>query len=138
MNLEQISDNIKFLREQHNWTQKDLAQKLSTSRSVIAKWENYVVIPDVSSLIELSTIFNVTMDRLVGHQSLSEDLLKEFKQIYGSDNRSFDAEAMEIVEYAMQHPDYKTQINRLKQLPLKKQKSLHFLFSNLIQEYEQL
>lgn len=138
MDLELISYNIKFFREQHEWTQKDLAQKLSTSRSVIAKWENNAVIPDVSSLVDLSSIFNVTIDRLIGHHSLSEDLLKEFKQVYASDSRSFDAEAMEIVEYAMQHPNYKMQINRLKQLSLKKQKSLHSLFDHLIQEYEQL
>lgn len=138
MNLEQISYNIKFLREQHDWTQKELAQRLSTSRSVIAKWENHNVIPDVSSLIQLSAVFDVTIDHLVGNQSLSKDLLKEFKQVYSSDTRSFDAEAMEIVEYAMQHPDIKTQIYRIKQLPLKKQKSLHLLFDDLIQEYERI
>ncbi|MEN1970202.1 helix-turn-helix transcriptional regulator [Lentibacillus sp. N15] len=138
MNLEQISYNIKFLREQHEWTQRDLAEKLSTSRSVIAKWENNVVIPDVSSLIELSTVFDITIDHLVGNQSLREDLLKEFKRIYSSDTKPFDVEAMEIVEYVMQHPELKNHLYQLKKLPLKKQKSIQLLMGNLIQEYERL
>ncbi|MEW9676981.1 helix-turn-helix transcriptional regulator [Lentibacillus sp. L22] len=138
MNLEQISYNIKFLRKQHKWTQNDLAKRLSTSRSVIAKWENNVVIPDVSSLIELSMVFDVSIDQLVGNYSVREDLLRDFKRVYSSDAESFDVEAMEIVEYIMQHPEFKTNIHRLKGLPLKKQQSIQRLFGNLIQECEQL
>ncbi|GGB57683.1 helix-turn-helix domain-containing protein [Virgibacillus dakarensis] len=138
MSLEQISYNIKFLREQHEWTQKDLAEKLSTSRSVIAKWENNVVTPDVSSLIELSEVFDVTIDHIVGNRSLREDLLKDFKRVYSSKEKPFDVEVMEIVEYLMKHPELKEQIHRLKKLPLRKQKSLHLLFANMIEEFERL
>ncbi|WP_106494582.1 helix-turn-helix domain-containing protein [Lentibacillus sp. Marseille-P4043] len=138
MNLEQIAYNIKFLREQNEWTQKELAEKLSTSRSVIAKWENNVVTPDVPSLIELSMVFDVTIDHIVGNYTLREDLLKDFKRVYSSKARPFDVEVMELVEYLMMHPLLKEQIYQLKKLPMKKQKSLHLLFATMIEEYERL
>lgn len=66
MNLEQIAHNIKFFRDQQEWTQMELAEKLMVSRSVIAKWENYTTTPDISSLMKLSNVFHITLDQLVG------------------------------------------------------------------------
>jgi len=138
MYLEQIARNIKFFREQNEWTQKEIAEKLSISRSVIAKWENNVVTPDISSLMKLSNIFGVTLDLIVGTHSFRDDLLKDFKRIYKSNSRSFDEEAVELVEYLMIYPDFKDQIFRLQKLSIKKQLSIHKLFSNMIDQYERL
>lgn len=138
MNLEQIGYNIKFLRDQNDWTQKGLAERLATSRSVIAKWENHVVTPDVASLVELSKVFDVTIDHIVGNHTLRDDLLKDFKRVYSSKTKSIDVEMMELVEYLMMHPLFKEQVYRLNKLPLRKQKSLHMLFANMIEEYERL
>ncbi len=41
-----ISKQIKYLRKQHNYTQEDLAEKLSTSRQTISKWEQGILEPD--------------------------------------------------------------------------------------------
>lgn len=138
MYLEQIAHNIKFFREKNEWTQRELAEKLSISRSVIAKWENNVVAPDISSLMKLSNIFDVSLDLIVGTYSFREDLLKDFKRIYKSNSRSFDEEAVELVEYLMAHPSFKDQIFRLQKLSIKKQLSIHKLFSNVIDQYERL
>ncbi len=136
--LDQIAYNIKFFREQHNWSQRELAEKLMTSRSVVAKWENNVGMPDISSLIKLGHIFDVTLDLLVGTQSFRQDLLKDFKRIYKSEAKSFDEEAVELVEYLMLYPDFKKEIFRLQNLSIKKQLSLHKLFSDMIDQYERL
>lgn len=138
MNLDQIAQNIKFFREQNEWTQSELAEKLSISRSVIAKWENNVVLPDISSLIKLSHVFDVTLDLVVGTHSFREDLLRDFKRIYKSKSKSFDEEAVELVEYLMVYPSFKDQIYRLKNLSIKKQLSIHKLFSDMIDQYERL
>lgn len=138
MNLEQIAYNIKFFREQYEWSQRELAEKLLTSRSVVAKWESNVVVPDISSLIKLSRIFDITLDLLIGTHSFRHELLKDFKRIYKSKTKSFDEEAVELVEYLMLHPDFKKQIFRLQNLPIRKQLSLHKLFSDLIEQYERL
>lgn len=138
MSSEQIAHNIKLFREQNDWTQKELAEKLTVSRSVIAKWENNSVTPDIEALIKLSKVFGITLDHITGNLSFREDLLKDFKRIYSSKSRSFDEEVVELVEYVMIHPTLKEQIYRLKSLPMKKQLSIHQLLSNMIDQYEQI
>jgi transcriptional regulator with XRE-family HTH domain len=138
MNLEQIAYNIKFFREQYGWTQKELADKIMLSRSVIAKWENNTAVPDVDSLIKLSRVFNVSLDHLVGNYSFQNDLLKEFKRIYSSEAKDFDEDVVELVEYLMTYPEFKNQVYRLKRLSIKKQLSLHNLITQLLNEYEDL
>lgn len=138
MNLEQISYNIKFLREQLSWTQQTLADQLMVSRSTVTKWENNQLIPDIQSLIKLSDVFQVTLDNLVGNDSHADDLVKEFKRIYRSRSIEFDDEAIELVEYMMKFPELKREIHRLRRFSLKKQQSIHKLLASMIDEYEQI
>lgn len=136
--MEQISRNIKFFREQHNWTQQELADKLMLSRSVVAKWESNAVMPDIISLIKLSELFKVTIDHLIGNYSFRDDLLKEFKRIYSSESKPFEEEVVDLIEYIMVQPNFKNTIHQLKALPLNKQQSIHHLFHHLVNEYEKL
>jgi transcriptional regulator with XRE-family HTH domain len=138
MNLENIAYNIKFFREHNEWTQKSLAEHLNISRSVIAKWENGTVIPDIKSLIELSNTFDISLDYLVGIHTPREDLLKEFKRVYASNKAELDEEIVEIIEYVLKHPAFKKQILRIKDFSLKKQKALHTLFENMIDEFDRV
>ncbi|NBJ70119.1 MULTISPECIES: helix-turn-helix domain-containing protein [Clostridia] len=135
---EQIAYNIKRLREQHGWTQKQLAEKLRLSRSVIAKWENSHVSPDISSLMKLSDLFHVSLDHLVGNASFHENVIAEFKRIYGSSDSSFDHEAVEIMEYVMTFPELKEKLSQLRQLSIKKQRSIHQLLGDIIHQYKQI
>lgn len=138
MSLEQIAHNIKFFRDRQEWTQMELANKLMVSRSVIAKWENYSTIPDISSLMKLSNVFHITLDQLVGNHSYRDDVLKDFKQIYSSKSKPFDEEIVDLIEYIMTHPNFKDQIYRLKNLPIRKQLSLHTIFAGIIDQYEKI
>ncbi|WP_339229134.1 helix-turn-helix transcriptional regulator [Oceanobacillus sp. FSL K6-2867] len=138
MSLDQIAYNIKFLRDQHNWTQQELADKLTISRSVVTKWENLTATPDITSLIKLSKVFDVSLDHLTGNHSFRNDLLKDFKRIYSSKDKSFDDEIVELMEYIMVNPNFKEQIYKLKKLPVKKQLSIQQLFRNIIEQYEKL
>lgn len=45
-----------------------LAEKLSVSRQAVAKWESGQVYPDIYNLIQISNLFNVTVDYLVRDQ----------------------------------------------------------------------
>lgn len=137
MSFEQIAYNIKFLREQKNWTQQRLADYLMISRSTITKWENNQLTPDIHSLIKLSNVFKITLDHLVGNTIHQENILLEFKRIYRSNTVDFDDEAVELVEYIMKFPDLKQQIHRLRKLSIKKQTSVHKLMENIIDQYEQ-
>lgn len=138
MSLEQIAQNIKFFRDQHNWTQQELADRLQMSRPVITKWEKNHLIPDTEALIKLSEIFQITLDQLVGKVVYQEDLLKEFKRIYSSESVDFEEEVVSLVEYLMKHPQFKEQIYRLSRMSVKKQLSLHSMFAGMIDHYENL
>src|SRR5699024_2236255 len=109
VDLEIIAYNIKHLREQHNLTQNELSEKLMTSRSVIAKWESNVAVPDIVSLARLSRLFNVSIDYIVGNYTFRDDLMKDFKRIYASDVKAFDDEVAELAAYFMSHPKFKQQ-----------------------------
>lgn len=60
-----IAKNISDLRQTNNMTQLELAEKLNYSDKTISKWERAESSPDISVLIEISEIFDVTLDYLV-------------------------------------------------------------------------
>ncbi|MFD1360724.1 helix-turn-helix domain-containing protein [Lentibacillus salinarum] len=138
MNLEKIAYNIKLLREQNGWTQEKMADKLNISRYVVIRWETNKVIPDTESLVKLSELFDVTIDHIVGNHSFREDLLKDFKRIYSSKARSFDEEAVELVQYMMENPFFKEQVFRMRNLPARKQRIVHDMLDHFIENVDKI
>lgn len=61
-----IGENIKGLRVEKSMTQTQLASLLFISQDTISLWERNKSLPDVKSLIQLSKIFNVTTDYILG------------------------------------------------------------------------
>lgn len=66
-----ISDRIKSLREQKGLTQSMLARKIGITRSSVNAWEMGVSTPSTQYLIDLSELFNVSTDYLLGFESTS-------------------------------------------------------------------
>lgn len=65
--------NIKNFRESLNMTQQALADSVGVKRSTVAMWEKGVIYPRVDVLIELSNLFNCTIDELVkGEQNAKQ------------------------------------------------------------------
>lgn len=62
----EIGNNIKQHRNRLSLSQDALAEKLYVSRQTISNWENEKSYPDVHSLILLCTIFDVSLDQLIG------------------------------------------------------------------------
>lgn len=61
-----ISERVKFLREQQNMTQSELARKLSITRSSVNAWEMGISVPSTQYIVELANIFQVSTDYLLG------------------------------------------------------------------------
>ncbi len=61
-----IADTIKQLRERANITQSDLAKKLNITRSSVNAWEMGISAPSTQYIVELSEIFKVTTDYILG------------------------------------------------------------------------
>lgn len=61
----EISKCIKEARMRENLSQEDLAEQLSVSRQTISSWENGKSYPDIVSVIKMSDIFNVSLDKML-------------------------------------------------------------------------
>lgn len=72
MITELIGSNIKSFREDNNWSQKDLAEKLSVARPTISNWESGKAEPSSSQLTRLSKEFGVSADMILGISSTSK------------------------------------------------------------------
>lgn len=62
-----INTNLKKLRQQHQLTQEELAEKLDVSRQVIAKWEKGESTPDLHFCVRLADLYDVTIDNLINY-----------------------------------------------------------------------
>ena len=60
-----LGEKIKDARKQCGLSQEQLAEKMSISRSAIAKWETDKGLPDIDNLKELASFLNVSVDYLL-------------------------------------------------------------------------
>ncbi len=61
-----LRDTLKELRNDKNLTQKELSEKLGLSKNAVCEYEKGRAEPSIETLIELSKIFGVSVDYLVG------------------------------------------------------------------------
>lgn len=61
-----IQFKLKELRKRQRLTQQELGDILHVSYQTISKWENQVVLPDISVLPQISSYFGVSVDALLG------------------------------------------------------------------------
>ena len=55
------------LRKNKNWNQDYCAEKLDVSRNTWSNWENSVFEPDFKTLLEISHLFHISIDYLLGN-----------------------------------------------------------------------
>src|SRR5699024_4402004 len=89
-----------------NYTQSDVAEFLNISKAAISKWEKGRSIPEVVYIIQLSKLFNTTIDELVN--SSVKHTKEEIKRLYHFYSRRFstepfDATVDKVDEYARKH-----------------------------------
>ena len=60
-----VADRIKYLREQLDMTQAELARKLDITRSSVNAWEMGISVPSTQYVVELSELFHVSTDYLL-------------------------------------------------------------------------
>lgn len=61
----EFSKKLYELRKEKSFSQEELADKLNVARQTISKWENGTTTPDTNNLIELSKIFEISIDELL-------------------------------------------------------------------------
>ena len=71
-----VAKNMIELRQAHGMTQLELAEKLNYSDKTISKWERAESSPDISVLVEIAELFDVSLDYLVKKDHKREDFFE--------------------------------------------------------------
>lgn len=75
-----IGEKIAKARKNLNFTQDQLAEMLEVSRQTVSKWELSLSHPEISKLIRLSEVLNVSTDYLVKDKNEGKETL-EVKEV---------------------------------------------------------
>ena len=82
LNLEKIGEKITKQRKQKGLTQLELAETLYVTHQAVSKWENGKSIPSIEVLIELTALFDISIDYLLDNSEIKEnDYETMFRQL---------------------------------------------------------
>ena len=75
-----IQEKLKELRKELGLTQEEVAERLHVSRAAIARWETGKGIPDISNLITISEVFDISLDELIkGDNKVEKKIVSDEK-----------------------------------------------------------
>lgn len=63
-----LNEQIAFLRRQKGMTQEELANVLGVTNQAVSKWESAQCCPDIQLLPEIASLFDVSIDELMGYK----------------------------------------------------------------------
>lgn len=72
--MEKFEERFVRLRKENNLTQEDVANKLGISPQAVSKWENGISMPDISLLVDIASMFNVSVDTLLGKETENHEV----------------------------------------------------------------
>lgn len=64
------AERIKALREARGWTQAELARRMNITLNGVNSWEQGLSMPSPACLVDLSKVFSVSTDYLLGVERL--------------------------------------------------------------------
>lgn len=77
---ETFGQRFQRLRKSAGLTQEDVATKLNITSQAVSKWENDVSAPDISVLLELSEMLNVSVEQILGKEPVADVVISENKK----------------------------------------------------------
>ena len=78
--MESFGQRFLRLRKEKKLTQEDIAKKLNITAQSVSKWENDNSYPDVAILGDIASIFNITVDELLGREVKTTAILEEHER----------------------------------------------------------
>ena len=95
MNELNISTIIAQNRREKAMTQEQLASYMGVSKASVSKWETGQSYPDITFLPQLATLFNISIDQLMGY---SPQMTKEeIRKLYQRFSKAFAEKPLEDV-----------------------------------------
>lgn len=87
------------LRRKEGMSQEQLAAQMGITRQSVSKWESGSTLPELTKLIAISELFNVSVDYLV-KDSMEEDFFKDISSnIYSMENTRLEEKMDELSRY---------------------------------------
>ncbi|EDT74793.1 helix-turn-helix transcriptional regulator [Clostridium butyricum] len=72
-----LKDRLKYLRNEIELKQEDIADKLNVARSTYGNWELGRTEPDIKALIKLARFYKVSLDYLCGNTDVKEMYVRD-------------------------------------------------------------
>ena len=74
----ELGKQIRMYRLENKLSQEELADRIYVSRQTISNWENDKNYPDINSLVLLSEVFKVSLDKIIkGDIDVMKDVIKK-------------------------------------------------------------
>ena len=67
-----FSEKLMSLRKSKGWSQDEFADKIGVTRQTVSKWELDKTVPDMNKLIEMSKVFEVSLDELADNVEIAK------------------------------------------------------------------
>lgn len=83
----EIGKKLKNARLQKGFTQEAVAEKIQVSRQTISNWENEKSYPDIVSVVNLSNLYEISLDELLKEDKRMLEHLEESTNIVRSSKR---------------------------------------------------
>ena len=77
MDLVNFGKRLEAMRKEMGYSQEQLAKELNITSQSISKWENGATYPTVDTLVQLSTILNVSLDELITGMAHTDRFIEE-------------------------------------------------------------
>lgn len=72
-----FAQKIKSYRNDNKWTQQEVAERLNVSRKTISSWETNRSYPDIFMLVQISDLYQVSLDNLLREDRKMIDSYKQ-------------------------------------------------------------
>lgn len=93
----EIGIKLKDARLQAGLTQEQVAEKIQVTRQTISNWENEKSFPDIISVIRLSDLYSISLDKLLKGDEKMIEHLAESTNIVNSNKKLITAIAINVV-----------------------------------------
>ena len=80
MDQKKIGSFLRELRKEKDLTQEQLAEKLYVSGRTVSRWETGSNMPDITLLIELAELYEVSIPEIISGERKSEKMKEEVKE----------------------------------------------------------
>ena len=93
----EIGKKLKDARMRSGFTQESVAEKVNVSRQTISNWENEKSYQDITSVIELSNLYSISLDELLKGDEKMMEHLEESTNVVKSTRKLIGAILLNII-----------------------------------------